>query len=642
MINEIEKSVSILTDARYNYYSGSPTMTDDEFDLIEDNLRSIDPNNKYFSLVGSKDDVGYIEIRHNFPMLSLLSIKYPNTPEIWYKRIGIKTNEEVLELPKVDGISCSLVYNDTVFSHATTRGDGQVGKIISFGEKFAVAKKIPFKGIVEIRGELYIPKKYGETVFKNLPLRNQASGIVRSGDNVEYLSFISYQMIFNNIENSFQKESDILDTLNKLNFNTVPYTIINDSKNIKTIMESYISKRRDLFEYETDGIVLVVNNKQLQKTINDKRTIRSFFYHNLALKPPSKIVTSKLLDIEINVSKSGRLIPVMIYKPVMIENVEFERVTVNNYDFLESLGKCYVDNTVYIMRGNEVLPRIVKMDSDGNKNIPIILPKDNCPSCGGKLIKEDKHMVCKNEDCPGRNISLIYNWIVKRNMKNVGIKFLELAYEKGIIRSIIDLYRPDLESKIEEFKGFIPHGGKINRIITAINKSRENVTDLDILSSIGIPNIGKSVLENINVISIDTLLSDIIGKGNYNITGDDVFLKDSIPAQKIAIYRYITDWLLIPGNYSDLIKLKKILNSNNSSNGLNDENLKTICITGVLNKPRQVIESILKSKGFKVVDSVNKNTEYLLVGEGGENYSKYTKAVSLGTIRLVTDRDLGL
>jgi len=621
---KINNLVTKLIEYRDSYYKGTPIISDDEFDLLEDELRKLDPNNSYFDIVGSNNDVGDINIYHNFSMLSMDKIKYPKPIYPWYNRIKIVENEELVITPKIDGCSCTLVYDCGKFIYAATRGNGLIGKLITFGEKYNIVKPLPLNGIVEIRGELYIPKKYGDTIFKNLPLRNQAAGIIRSGENTQYLDFVAYQMFFDNIENVFKKESDILNYLKQLKFNTVQYSIVNNFINLNKEIQSYITTKRNLYDYETDGLVITVNDKILQKEINNKKKIRSFYYHNIAYKPPSKVAKSKLLDVEINISKSGRLIPVMIYEPVIIDNVEFERVTLNNYEYLKSAGKLYVGNTIYLMRGNDVIIVFLRMDEDGNKNIPIIIPEKNCPVCKTELIQDGKHKVCPNRNCPGRTISIIYNWIVKRNMKNIGIKFLELAYEKGFIRSILDLYDPDLESKIETLERFIPGGGKINKIMSAINKSKVDVSDIDILSSIGIPGIGRATLENIKITNINTLPSDILGKGNYTITNNmKVVPKENKQTSDLAVYRYIAEWITTPGNYSNLVKLKKILNS--KSNNFNN-NGKSVVITGSFSIPRNDIKKLLIKKGYKISDNVSKKTDYLIVGQDAEKHNKFKEA----------------
>lgn len=628
MDNDIEILVKKLIEAREAYYSGKPIISDAEFDSMEDRLKSLSPENDYFDIVGGFEDV---DVSHNFPMLSIDNLKYPKPVEMWYRRLKIPNNTELISTPKIDGVSCTLVYINNKFSHAATRGDGKLGKRISFGKRFDVAKHMPLDGIVEVRGELYIPKKYGKTIFKDSPLRNNAAGIIRSGKNFKYLEFIAYQLLTDSNVDQFKKESDTLDLLKNIQFDVAPYTILNSQSELEDEISLYIRKNREIYEYETDGIVVSVNNRELQRNINSIRSVRSFYFHNIAIKPPSKIVKSKLLDVEINVSKSGRLIPVMIYEPVQIDNVTFERVTLNNYEFLKTFGKLYVGNTVTIMRGNEILPVILSVDEDGNKSIPIIIPEDNCPSCNSSLVKDGKHVVCNNLNCPGRNVSQIFNWIYKRNMKNIGIKFLELAYEKGIIKNIIDLYDRNLESKIEVLDGFVSGGGRVSKIMAAIEKSKENVSDIDILSSIGISGIGRSVLENLNLTNIDTLPTNILGKGNYEIRDSGVFAKSDDKISELAVYRYISDWLRIPGNYGMLVKLKKILKSKSYDI---DSTSKTVCVTGKFRMSRSDLEKLLKRKGYKVTSHVNKNTEYLVVGED-VGTTKLKKAKDLGSVKIV-------
>lgn len=636
-MNKIDDLVSKLINYKNMYYSGNPIVSDEEFDKLEDELKKLDPNNSYFNIVGNIDNEG--DVKHNFPMLSMDKIKFPKQPLYsWYNRIHINDNEEIILTPKIDGNACTLVYDNGIFKYAATRGNGKIGKIISFGERYDIVKNLPIDGIVEIRGELYIPKKFGKTIFKDQPLRNNAAGIIRSGEKIEFLDFIAYQIIFNNIENIFKKELDILNYLKQLQFDTVPYITINKPDELENEIKKYISIYRNKYEYETDGMVAIVNDKNKQIEINNRRTIRTFYYHNIAIKPPTKIVKSKLLDIEINVSKSGRLIPVAIFEPILIDNVEFERATLNNYEYIKSFGKMYVGNSIYLTRGNDIIITLLDIEEDGNKNLPINISEFECPSCKSQLIQDGKHKVCPNNNCSGRNISTIYNWILKRNMKNVGIKFLELAYEKGFIRSIVDLYDPKLESKIETLERFIPGGGKVNKIISAIEKSKENVTDIDILSSIGIPGIGRSVLENINVTNIDTLPTDILGKNNYKIDKESTILpKNDLLLSNLAVYKYISDWLTIPGNYANLIKLKKILKSKSYNI---DKNSKSVVITGTFEIPRKDLEKILINKGYKVSDHVNKNTEMLIVGEDSEGHSKLKKARDLGSVKIVDIKEI--
>lgn len=618
-----EELVKTLLEAKRLYYLGQPIMSDDDFDQLEEKLKSIDPGNPYFDVIGYNipDKEGYVD--HHIPMFSMGKLDKNKNIESWYKsnRIDISTNI-VLE-PKIDGVSCELVYIDGILAYGLTRGDGRKGKLISFiGETDnpTIPKRINTMGIVSIRGELYIPIKYSKTVFKDIPLRNACAGLVNSGEKSEYIKFIAYKHISVDGKVKFKTEVDMLYCLKGLKFNTIPFKIVHSPDEVRNHVNDYISHLREKYEYETDGVVLTINDKRLQEVVNSRKTIRRHNHFNIAIKPPTKVYKSKILDVELNVSKNGRIIPVAIYEPTLIDNVSYERATLNNYSYMEAFGKYYVGNTIYIIRTNDVIPKIVGMDEDGDKTKPINIFKDKCPSCGKRAIRIGKNLVCKNVNCPGKVISSIYNWVVKMNMKNIGIKFLQTAYKKGIIKSIPDLYDKDLANKIGQLEGFVPGGSKVNKIISAIERSKENVSDIDILNAIGIPGIGRAVLENVGLTNIDTL-------------PDDVRRSRS----DLAIYRYISDWLTTPKNYAFLLNLKKILGSKPYKVAVKKG--PKICITGSFDKDRKDIAKLLSDKGYVVTNQVSKDTNFLLVGEKpGE--SKLNKAKSLDNVKIVSLNDV--
>ena len=622
MDNNIDEIINTLIDAKYCYYRGEPEMSDNDFDELEEKLRILDPNNDYFKMVGYvlPDEDG--NIRHSSPMLSVKKFKNIGEIKNWYTGFRLVPNIELIGEPKVDGVSCNIVYKNGKLVYGVTRGDGIVGKLINFInpdiENLSIPKTIPIKGVYEIRGELYIPKEFGKTVFKDMPLRNICAGIVRSGENAQYISFLAYQI--NKVEGiyEFSLENDILKSLILWKFKTIPSTPLYSIDDIEFFIRDYNNALRDSFEFETDGVVIIINDKSVQCRINEERIVRSHNYYNFCIKPPSKTSSTTLLGIEINVSKAGRLIPVALITPTIIDNVTYDRATLNNYEFMRAFGSLYVGNTVLLRRCNDVIPGIVSIEPDGDIKNPIIVPTRFCPSCGKPIVIEGKHMVCNNLECPGRSISEIFNWVLKRRMKDIGIKFLELAYKENIIKNIPDFYNVNLRSKLEKF--YIPGGGKIKKIMSAIEKSKENVADIDILASIGIPGIGRVVLENLGLTNIDTLPEDVVKKDNSDL----------------AVYRYISDWLTLPNNYSTLISLKKVLKS--KSFKINNSQNKSVCITGSFDIGRDDIEKLLKNKGYKIDNTVTKNTDYLIVGDSpGE--SKLEKAKNYTKVKIVNIKE---
>lgn len=618
----IEEMVSTLLDAREAYYSGNPTMSDADFDEMEGRLNSLDPNNDYFTIVGSTNEPDGDDVKHFIPMLSMQKLGPNADIEGWYRSCGIPIDTEILLEPKIDGISGSLVYTDGFLSYGTTRGDGKVGKFIKFVGKIdnpSIPKTIPHKGIVEVRGEFYIPVKLSLTNFKDKPLRNCCSGILKSGEETEFVHFVAYQRNLISSNDNITSELEILNKLKSYGFKVLEGKIFKHPHDIVMFVKDYVDHGRDILEYETDGLVLTINDRILQQTVNSRRIIRSFNWYNIAIKPPSKTAKSKFLGIELNVSKSGRLVPVLLFEPIIIANVEISRATMDNYGFLKSFEPFYVGNTVYIKRANDVIPKVIGIDHDGDKNKRIMIDVNYCPSCGGvlNLVTNPKsnvsNLFCENHNCPGRNISIIYNWVERLDMKNVGYKFIELAYNSNIITKIEDLYDPDLEKKLGSLPRFVEGGNRIEKIITAIDKSTIGITDIDIINAVGIPGIGKTTLENLNLVNIDTLW-------------------DNVNSQKsLAVCEYIKNWLLIDKNLTTLKNLKGILKSQSSNVVLGNE---SVCITGTFDIGRKEIEELLKKNGFKISKAVSGETSYLLAGENAG--SKLEKAKSLGT-KIVTN-----
>jgi len=630
-MKEIAEIVNTLNEAKSAYYEGKPLFSDDEFDELETKLKQIDPTNEYFERVGyNVDDIETVELK--IPMLSMQKLTHGASIVSWYKNCGIPDDEEVIVEPKYDGISGELRYDkDGNLTMGVTRGDGRRGRTIPLISRYIagnitnvnIPKKILniFNCDIFIRGEFYIPKKFGKTIYKDKPLRNVCAGAIKTCENPETIMFAAYNVIVDTHFNPHSKtknyilntEEDSIKYLHSLGFEKVPYKICKSPKAVEHAMEEYITHGRDEYHFETDGKVVSVNCKIKQDIINSSRTVRSFNFFNIAIKPPAKSTITRALSLEINVSKSGRQIPVLIIEPVTIDNVTIDRATLNNYQFFKDFGEIHVGDIVTIKRANDVIPNVVSIEKCTNPGELISFDDKHCASCNHSLVKDGRHMVCHNASCQGKIISNIYNWVTKMNMKNIGIKFLEDTYDYGIIHSIPDLYKPELKNEISLMEGYVEGGGKIQKILEAIELSKKNVTDIDILTAVGIPGIGRSVLENIELFNIDEIDSVI----------------NSEPRSSLAICGYIRDWLDFNGNRTMLIILRDILNSNPTST-TKAEFIGNVVLTGTFDTSRDIISEKLKSKGFHVKSKVNSGTLYVFVGDDGVGTSKYNDAVALG------------
>jgi len=346
--------VKMLTDYKASYYAGNPTCTDEEYDIIEEDLRKIDPTNAYFNLVGAP--VGNIKQKHAHinPMLSLAKAKNADEMNKWLEKINAE-KEEIVVMGKIDGMSGSVIYKNGKLDKITSRGNGIVGQIISHvANGMNIPKTIPLKGDVEIRGEIFLPKNTPMDTAGS-PLRNLAVGIVNakeSGiDKIKFLHFITYQIIGSDIA----KESDKLIWLKKNGFEVVEYKVVSGKDEIGNYFDSYVSKLREQWIFESDGIVLTINNNAKWDKINSNYTISHHYYHNLAWKPLSEAAETTLEGIEWQLSRQSKLIPVAFFKPVVFGGRNVVRATLNNYDNVLKFN-LHKGDRIVIKLANDVIP----------------------------------------------------------------------------------------------------------------------------------------------------------------------------------------------------------------------------------------------------------------------------------------------
>ncbi len=551
-----DEIVEELISHKEKFYTGSQEISDDQFDDLEEKLRIINPDNEYFDLVGLVVTDG---IRHKTPMLSMNKSKDKdkyNGLLSWMKNNNIPEGTELFAQPKDDGIALSIHFDASgTVIYAVTRGDGNVGKRVEFIKPNGgtPVKGLPTRvGIVpntfdgfEIRGEVYVEKCH-QDYFKGKPLRNVAAGIIKSGKNTEFLSFTGFKLLCNK---TFETDSEMVSVIRGMGIHTKTnnHLITKDPKAIGRYYDLYNESLRDEIVNETDGVVVCVNNIVLQGLIDARKEVSKYNHWNLALKPPSAGAFSKLLDITYRVSKNGRVVPVFHFELTMIGDVNVRRATANNYFRLKEFGDLFVGNTVYVKRENDVIPKVITMKTDGDRTQPIdtITPGDKCPCCGTVTELQLSHVICPNLDCGGRKIGVLTNWLSKMGIKHVGVRTIELGVQHGFLNSVLDLYRHDLADKLATLDGYVPNGKKIKKIIRSITNSRNEVSDSDIIASIGINTVGRRVVEKHNLNNIDNL-HEKVSVGEFS---------------QGSIGRTIRKWLERGNNLAELKQLKVELNS---------------------------------------------------------------------------------
>lgn len=643
----IEQLIEILNKASYEYYTlDKPTITDQEYDDYYQELEKLEQKYPEFikensptKRVGGKVIDNFTKVTHNVPMMSLGDIFNEDEVRDFDQRIKktISNPKYVCEL-KIDGLSVSLIYENGKLIQAATRGDGITGEDITHNVETikSVPLTIEFKDYLEVRGEIYMPKKSfeklnqerkqnNENLFANP--RNAAAGSVRQLDSKvaskRNLSTFIYHLP-EPYKYNLEKHSDTLNFMKKLGFIVNPNIIV--AENIEEVI-SYINEwtlKRDELPYEIDGIVIKVNNLNDQKKLG--YTARTPKWA-IAYKFPALEVLTKLNNIEFCVGRTGKITPRADLNPVHLAGSVISSVTLHNEDYIKEKG-IMINDTIAIHKAGDVIPEVVKVISerrDGTQ-IPFKMIKF-CPICGTKLIKKETEAAyyCENPFCDARKIEGLIHFVSRdtMNIEGFGERIIEDFYNMGYLKTVVDFYElKNFKQELMELEGF---GEKsINNLLDSIEKSKENSLER-LLFALGIRHVGKKTakilaqkyknLDNLIKTDYDTLVNipdigEIIAKSIFEYFSIEENLKI---IEKLKEHNLNTEY--IGGNVVENVNFKD----------------KTFVLTGTLSYySRDEASEIIISHGGKVTNSVTKKTSVVLVGENPG--SKYDKAKELGII----------
>ncbi len=600
-INELVKT---LMDAKEKYYSGHSTLSDFEFDSLEEELKKLDPNNKYFSIVGVNIK-GSNKIKHNHKLLSCAKGKTPSDVNKWLEKI--QYSGVLIAMPKIDGLTGCVTYVNGKFSHMSTRGDGQVGQDISHLATYLnIPNEIPYGGVIDVIGEIHLPKN---TTFETngKPLRNIAAGLVNRkelSDDFKYLRFVAYNLLGLNCLYFFEER---LDRLDFCNFETVERFSLKNGLDIECFYEHYEKRLREKWQYETDGIVLQVDELNLLDSIDSLYETDHHHHYNFALKPKSESAITTLIGINWDVSKFGYIIPVANFESIELGDKIISNATLNNYENVEKLD-LHIGDQIEIENANEVIPFFkAKIESANGEPLLII----NCPCCGSKLIRNGVHMQCKNHDsCKDQIVKRINDYCVKCEMDGVALSTIETLYENTFINSIESLYNlKNHYNMLIRIPGFGIK--KIDNLLKQIEKSKTQ-TVVQFISRLGIESVGERAVKNLNIDSMEKFW-------NFN---DAKYIN----GQSIIEFRNEFE-----NDIHNLLKHITIIETEKKSG-------KLVCMTGKGHKGRKELIIDIENKGFIFSESISKELEYLICEDINGNSSKLEKARKLG-IKLISYED---
>ena len=639
----IDELIKILNKASYEYYNlDSPTITDQEYDDYMDELIRLETN--YPNLVrpdsptlkiGSEVISEFKKVVHDIPMLSLGDVfNYEEVKEFDEKiKKVINSPKYVCEL-KIDGLSVSLKYEKGKLVRGVTRGDGTTGEDISHNVR--TIKNVPLslpKDIdIEVRGEIYMPKKSfeelnkekeknGEKVFANP--RNAAAGSVRQLDSSiaakRNLSTFIYHLP-NYQQYNINSQYDALNYMKDLTFTVNPnIKLVN---NIDEVIEylKYWNIHRSELPYDIDGIVIKVNDFKDQEKLGFTVRVPKWA---IAYKFPAEQVLTKLTNIEFCVGRTGKVTPRADLNPVRVAGSLVKSATLHNEDYI--LAKdIRVGDTVLIQKAGDIIPEVVEVKFDRRTGTEERFEMiKNCPICGTLLVKKETEAAyfCPNEKCDARNIEGLIHFASRdaMNIEGFGESIVEDFYNFGYLKSIPDFYR--INNHKEDLKQLEGFGEKsIDNLLTSIENSKNNSLER-LLFGLGIRHVGKktaSILASYYN-DIDSLMEASIEDLSHITDIGEIIAK--------SVYDYFSI-------NKDLINELKELGLNTKYIGkiknINEEfNNKTFVLTGTLESlTRNEAKELIESLGGKITSSVSKKTDVVIAGVNPG--SKYDEALKLG------------
>lgn len=643
-----EELRDILNYHSHKYYvEDSPEIEDFEYDRLMRELSDIE--DKYPELVtpdsptrrvGGNADGQFEPVEHSVQMASLQDAFSFDELYAFDKRVREVVSDAVYVVePKIDGLSVSVEYENGVFFRGSTRGDGIVGENVS--ANLCTVGSIPLKikenlPSIEVRGEVYMPRDVfvklveqqennEEKPFKNP--RNAAAGSLRQ-KNPKITATRKLDIFVFNIQRVEGKEltghKQSLDYLKELGFKTVPFYTL--CKNIdEAIAEiNRIGEIRGTLPFDIDGAVIKVDNFAHREALG---STSKFPKWAVAFKYPPEEKQTKVIDIEINVGRTGVLTPTAVFEPVLVAGSTVSRATLHNQDFIAEKD-IRIGDTVIIRKAGDIIPEVLNVVSHGEGAEPYTMP-GICPSCGAKVVREEGEAAvrCLNTECPAQLLRNLIHFCSRDAMdiEGLGESNLELFVNEGLIRTPADIYSVK-EEQIIPLERMAEQSAK--NIVEAVNKSKEN--DLSkLLFALGIRHVGqkaaKLLSERFGTMSaiMDASFDDIMTIDGFGkIMAESVVEYFNMPQTKELIDRLMAAGL----NMKSLKEVKDMRFAG-----------KTFVLTGTLpTYSRKEAADIIESFGGKTASSVSKKTDYVLAGE--EAGSKLKKATDLG-IAIISEDD---
>lgn len=636
----IKELVELLNKAGRAYYQeAEEIMSNFEYDKLYDELLSLEKETGIVLANSPTVNVGYEVVselpkeQHGSPMLSLDKTKEVET------LAAFAGERKCLLSWKLDGLTVVLTYNNGSLQKAVTRGNGQVGEVITANARTFknIPVSIPFKGELTLRGEAVIKYSDFEEINKSIEdidakyknPRNLCSGSVRQLNseitakrNVNFMAFALINAENVDFQNSMENQFKWLENQG---FDVVEHKRVTQD-NMKETVE-YFAEKIKTYDYPSDGLVLMYDDIAYGISLG---STAKFPRNGIAFKWEDEQAETTLKYIEWSPSRTGLINPVAVFEPVELEGTTVTRASVHNVSIVEQLA-LHSGDRIKVYKANMIIPQISEnLTQTGNIEVP-----DTCPACGHNTeIRNDngiKTLYCPNKQCPAKNIKT-FTLFVSRNAMNIdGLseETLEKFIDAGYIREFADIYR--ISRYREEITNTSGFGEKsYDNLITSLNKSRD-VELHALIYSLGIPNIGvanaklickyfDNDLEKIRHATVEELVK-IEGIGDKMAEKFTEYFSDKENVEKLdRLLQEVT------------IKNPEVNHSAQNMEGLN------FVVTGSVNHfaNRNEVKEYIEQRGGKVTGSVTSKTNYLINNDIMSNSSKNKKAKELG-IEIITE-----
>jgi len=683
----IEYLKKVINRERYNYHVlNKSTMSDEVLDSLKKELFDLELKYPQFltadsptQRIGGEPLKSFKKVVHQFPMLSFYDAFSRDDLEDWFSRAQNYLKREITsdfycEL-KIDGLAIELIYENGILVQGSTRGDGKIGEDVTSNIKTIeaipltlleqqevlknleelklnnIASKLKenFPKTLIVRGEVFLSKqeferinreqiKKGEKPFSNP--RNMAAGSLRQLNPKitasRKLNSFEYDIVndLGNLKHLDLKHHEEHLILKAFGFKTNPNNkLISDFNEIFEFRD-YWAKNRDKLDYEIDGTVVIIDDNKIFEELG---VVGKAPRGAIAYKFSPKEATTQVIDIKLQVGRTGNITPVAVLKPVEVNGVIITHSTLHNFEILEKLD-VRIGDTVVVSRAGDVIPQITKVLKElrtGSEKK--VLPPKYCPVDNSLVIKQGLIYKCSNKNCPARNYRYLYHFVSKNafDIKGLGKKILDKFQEQGLINDASDIF----SLKQEDIEVLEKFGEKSASNLISEIQNKKKIRLEKFIYSLGILNVGEetarilaSLISNNLKTSKPTEVFKILK--NYSIEELEK-IKDIGPKVASDVYNYFHD----DYNLKFIEKLEKngvvitgsTFEKSQKLAGLN------FVFTGELNSlTRSEAQEKVRELGGEVSESISKKTDYLVVGENPG--SKFKKAQEMN-IKIINETE---